>query len=157
MTEPTQTPNPSRLIQPRRLRRRRWIMAGIFALVFLAGMVAGSAVATRVITDQFRLRPRDPHAIPQRITRRMQRKLNLSDEQSRQIQTILTNRLDSLLAMHHGLKPQIKSEIQRTENEVAQVLTPSQAQKWRRWFNRRFREHWASPPPPPRGPPLNRK
>ncbi len=149
---PTENQNPGQptdgLARPRsRPWWKRWKLLVVLGLVFTAGVIAGGAGATCVITDRYCLRPRNTKALPQRMTRLMQWKLDLTDEQARQVETVLTQRLGTLLAMHRNMRPQVEAEIQRTAKEVEQYLTPQQAAKWRAWFTKRFRKHW--PPGPP--------
>ncbi len=144
MIEPT-SPDPNEhghLASGRQAKRHRWALFGVVVLVFLAGMVAGGAMALHTMTDRFHFRPKDPRAVPHRITRHMQRKLDLTDQQAQQVESILTRRFESLLALRRDLRPRIHAHFQQTENEVAQVLAPQQSRKWRKWFTRRFREHW---------------
>lgn len=136
------------LVRPRRVRRRRWTLVALFAVVFLSGMVAGGAVTMGVVTNRFHFRSKDPHAIPQRMARHMQRKLDLTDQQTQQVQAILTRRFESLMTLHRQLRPHIEAQFRGAQEEVAQCLTPEQAQQWRRWCTLRFHKHW--PPPPGR-------
>ncbi len=121
-------------------------MVLLAGLVFFAGAVVGGVSGAMFVKHRFHLRPKDPRLAPQRIARAMQWKLDLTEEQARGVEAVLADRLEVLLECHRQVYPRIEAEMMLAQEEVAQLLTPEQASQWRRWFSRRFREHWRPPP-----------
>ena len=146
---PEQLPRnePPSLVNPDQPRRRKVVLILLAVLLFAAGIVSGVGVSALSIKKRFHLRPRNPHTFPERVSQRLQWKFDLSDEKTQRIEAILSQRLDKLQQLHRDIHPAIEQEMRIAEEEVAQELTPDQARQWRKWFNRRCREHWSPPPP----------
>ncbi|MFH1092165.1 MAG: hypothetical protein V1742_11420 [Pseudomonadota bacterium] len=124
--------------------RRRWlptILLGVAILV--CGLVLGSGITVgavwRVIHKSFR----DPVRLTERIVRHMQRNLDLNEEQARKVKMILEKRMPAFVK----LRRQVREELEQVRRELAEVLTPEQAEKFNRDF-RRLDRRWLPPPAP---------
>jgi hypothetical protein len=75
----------------------------------------------------------------------MHRKLDLSDEQAAKVLAILTKRETALRSIIQEMQPKFEEQLQRAKDEVAAVLNPEQARKWRKRFDRvkaRWKRKW---------------
>lgn len=73
---------------------------------------------------------------PQRITDRVRGKLGISDEQAARIKAILSERQKAIQALRRQVQPQIEDELNQAREEVAALLNPEQAEKWRKRFDK---------------------
>lgn len=116
--------------RPGRSATRTTVVAAVLVVVtFIAGFVAG------VVTDRAMLhagRKRVPPFVGGAIVERLDRRLDLTDQQRAQIERILERRHARIDALWSGIRPRVRAEIQQTNEEIARVLTPEQ----RRIFNR---------------------
>lgn len=128
-------------------RRSIWIAAGVLALVFLAGGLAGAAISL------FARRPAFPHhpmmeriAIPdippaphapgggvfyKRLGDEFTEELDLSDEQAARVDSILESqrhKADSLLESMH---PRLKAVFDSTHADIEALLNEEQRERFR--------------------------
>ena len=129
-------------------RRLRLILMGTAILV--CGMLIGGAVTSRIAWKRFIDRTRSQDRITERIAGRLDRDLDLSDDQARRIRDIIHRHQKNLRDLHLQVKPQVEEELDQMKCEVDSVLTPEQVRQWNRRFQR-MHEHWINggPPPPP--------
>ena len=144
--------DPAPLPSPRVRRRRWWILALAFLLVFAGGFVTGGAGAMFVAFHRIQQVIQNPKEVPHRVTERLRRKLGLTDEQTRQVEAILQQHQEKLEALRTEMAPRMREHFDAMEEEIAAVLTEEQAREWREHF-RDFQRRWLPPPPPPHGPP----
>ncbi len=155
----TQSDNPSAVSPdvvkpvrtPRGVKCRRWRCAATLLAVFVCGVVVGSAATVYVINERFYLRSKEPASIPERLTRRLRREIDLTDPQAQQVQDILTRRMMQIMEIREQVRPQMEAQFQAVRHEVAQVLAGDQVQRWEQWFDdfrERRRKRWKSLAPP---------
>lgn len=103
-------------------------------VIFLCGILIGSGmtilIARRMIVKNFR----HPEGIPQRITKRMKRNLDLSDIQAEKVQQIISGHLRDLFQIRKETYPRVRKHLEELREEVADVLNEKQEQKWRERF-----------------------
>lgn len=145
MSEDATSPEPA--APPARRPRRRWLWALLGLLVFALGAVLGAAGALLVVRARVLHALRQPDELPQRITGRLRRKLDLTDEQAEQVRAILERRYAELARIRRFAQPRVEAQLEWVRKEVADVLTPDQAARWRERFDR-FRRVWIPPLPP---------
>ena len=125
--------------------RRRWVWTVLLALViFISGVLVGGGLSFKIITSGFKRSFQDPEVSAERITNRMKRRLDLTDEQCVQVRRIILERQKAFQSMRKQVRPQLEAEIEKTRRELAAVLTPDQARKWEKSF-RHFWEFWLPP------------
>ena len=153
-------------------RRSIWIAAGVLALVFLAGGLAGAAISL------FAGRPHFPrHRVMERIAmsdippaphgpgggvfyKRLgddfSEELDLDDEQRARVDSLLEvqrQKADSLLESMH---PRLKAVFDSTQADIEALLTEEQRERFREMQSRHqdllIRRRLPAPPEPP-GPP----
>lgn len=128
--------------------RRRWWVSLILVLVILAaGFVAGACTTVLVIVQRVRYAAQHPEEMPERVTARLERKLDLTDAQADKVLAILTERQKVLLAIRREVQPRVLAEIDLADQEITAVLDDSQKSKWRRLFTRLQRDWQPALPP----------
>jgi hypothetical protein len=135
-------------------RPRRSLTALAAILIFIAGTVCGGGVTWVVAVRHIRHAMQHPEEAPARITSFLRRRLDLSPEQSTQIERLVAEHQTHLQAIRRDTEPRIHHEMESLKQDIAQVLTPEQQLKWDRIFQEAI-ENWLPPPPPPppHGPP----
>ena len=117
--------------------KKRWWRTVLLGIVILVCGVAIGAGGTIVITRHLILHAiQHPEEAPQRITDRVRSKLGVSDEQAAQIKAILSKRQQAIHALRRQVQPQVEEELYQAREEVAALLKPEQADKWRKRFDR---------------------
>jgi len=125
--------------------RRRWVWTVLLALViFISGVLVGGGLSFKIITSGFKRSFQDPAVSAEHITKRMKRRLNLTDEQAVQVRRIILEQQEAFLSMRRQVRPQLEAQIEKTRRELATVLTPQQARKWEKRFNH-FLKFWLPP------------
>jgi Spy/CpxP family protein refolding chaperone len=139
---------------PARAPRRTLLIATVVVvLAFVAGVIVG-VVGTRVWQWRGgppRLHVQGVRVMSDRMVHRLDRELDLSDEQRAQIEKILEARTMRIDGLWTNVGPQVRIEIDATNAEIERVLNPEQRAKFQklkmRFQRRRMIVH---PPPPPR-------
>ena len=125
--------------------RRRWVWPVLLALViFVSGVLVGGGLTFKIITSGFKRSFQDPEVSAERITNRMKRRLDLTDEQFVQVRRIILEQQKAFQSMRKQVRPQLEAQIEKTRRELAAVLTPDQARKWEKSF-RHFLKFWLPP------------
>ena len=83
-----------------------------------------------------------------RVLKRLDRELDLSDDQRNQIGKILTARTKRIETLWGNVGPQVRREIDATNTEIERVLNPDQRAKFQK-LKMRFHRRPHPPPPPP--------
>jgi len=150
-SQKTATPDPP----PPRRRRRVWLMVLLSVVILLSGMAIGSGLTMLWIQRLVLRRFRHPERLPAEVTARLRRKLNLTDEQAKRVEEILRKRQEHMREIFREIGPRIRAERDSIRAEVAEVLTPEQAEKWNQYYED-MRRRWTiegrtRPGPPPLG------
>ena len=125
--------------------RRRWIWTVLLALViFISGVLVGGGLSFKIITSGFKRSFQDPAVSAERITNRMKKRLDLTEEQVVQVRRIILEQQKAFQSMRKQVRPQLEAQIEKTRRELATVLTPEQARKWEKRFNH-FLKFWLPP------------
>ncbi len=144
MSKDATAPEPA--ASPARRPRRRWLWALLGLLIFALGAVVGAAGTLLVVRVRVRHALQQPDELPQRITGRLRGTLALTDEQAEQVRAILERRYAELARIRRFAQPRVEAQLEWVRKEVADVLTPDQAARWREHFDR-FRRVWIPPLP----------
>jgi Spy/CpxP family protein refolding chaperone len=153
-------------------RRSIWIAAGVLALVFLAGGLAGAAISLFADRPHFpRQRMMERIALPEippaphgpggivfykRLGDEFGAELDLDEEQAARVDSMMQvqrQKADSLLESMH---PRLKALMDSTNADIEAILTEEQRERFRQMQERRhevlIRRRVPAPPQPP-GPP----
>ncbi len=131
-------------------RRRLWTI--LFALcIFICGVLVGGGLSFKIVTTGYKRAFQDPDLLAEKITRRMERRLNLNSDQVKQVREIIREQQKAFQSLHREFRPRLDRQIEKTRKELAKVLTPEQSRKWERSFARIQRFWLPSLPGEPRG------
>ncbi len=126
-------------------RRRVWTI--LLALgIFICGVLVGGGLTFKIVTVGYKRAFQKPDVLAEKITRRMERRLDLSSDQVKQVREIILEQQRAFQALHKEFRPRLDSQIEKTRGELAKVLTPEQMQKWEKTFAR-IQRFWLPPLP----------
>jgi hypothetical protein len=116
-------------------KRKRWRAFFLGIMILLCGMVIGAG-GTVVVMKRIILHAiQHPEEAPQRITDRVRNKLDLTEDQAAKVKAILTERQKKIQALRRQVQPEVQKELEKAKEDVAAVLKPDQAEKWRERFD----------------------
>lgn len=120
--------------QPGRRSHVKWLAALIVVAAFATGVLVGVAGdrVLMVVRHETHLSPAMMHGLVERIEKRLDRRLDLTPEQSRQVRAILDRHQQNILRVWRVARPQVQLEIESANSEIAAVLTPEQKAKFER-------------------------
>ena len=93
--------------------RRRWLTVVLSLLIFAAGFVVGGGTAVITVLRTVRQNIHHPERAPARITARLRRRLDLSDEQTRKVQAIVEHRQLALMEIRRQVQPRVMAELEK--------------------------------------------
>lgn len=137
---------------PRRNATRTTIIAVIVILVTFAAGIAVGILVDRVAFR--RAHDRVPRFATSAMAARLDRHLDLTDEQRTQIEAILERRHSRINSLWSEVRPHVRREIEQTNQEIARVLTPEQRARFEKMkmrlgpHHRGPRHHDRHRPPP---------
>lgn len=105
-----------------------WIAALVLLLTFAAGFAGGVAAHRAFVVRHHAPSPRAVNA----MVRHLDRALDLSDAQRKQIEDILSRRRDRIESLWSSVRPRVRAEVEATNAEIERVLTPEQRAKFDR-------------------------
>ncbi|MEW6355595.1 MAG: hypothetical protein AB1696_04660 [Planctomycetota bacterium] len=129
-------------------RRRTVLMVLLGGVILLSGIVIGSGLTLLWLQHTLLYMVHHPEGAPKTISLHLQRKLNLTDEQTRRVEAILRERQKDTQALRREVQPRVEEQLAKARDEVAAVLTSEQAKKWNAYFDA-MQEKWLPPAPPP--------
>lgn len=123
----------------------RQLVLGLVILLCGIAIGAGGALILGREALVHTIRGRDPN--PHELTGRMGERLNLTAEQRKRVEAIVSERMGAVREIREESRPRIGEQMQLMQKEVAEVLSDEQKAEWRRWF----REVQRARPGPPSG------
>ena len=127
-------------------RRRWWVHLLLSLVIFASGGAVGVGVTLIVLRNGVLYALHHPREMPVKIAAGMRRPLRLSDEQVRQVERILSQRQQVLQDIRRRVQPEVEAELDRVEQQVAEVLDNQQRERWHEHFTR-LRGIWLPPLP----------
>jgi Spy/CpxP family protein refolding chaperone len=124
-------------------RRRLW-NALLALVIFVAGVGVGSGLTYRNVSGHFKKHFHEPLTLADKITHRMKKRLDLTDEQTVQVRNILLENLKEFQSIRAEIRPRLNAQIEKTQNELEAVLTPEQSRKLELRFHE-LRRFWLPP------------
>lgn len=117
--------------------RRDWIRPAVFGVVMLlCGAVIGSGLTVIGVRKEAERVKENPRWLSETAAKRMDRDLDLTDEQSVRVREIFSahhERVRAIRREHHGRARELFGELQ---SEIEAVLTLEQAEEWRERMQR---------------------
>ena len=98
----------------------------VVVAAFMAGILVGIAADHLFLMHH----PRIPRHASHMLVSRLDRRLDLTDDQEKKIEAIIARRHERMNAIWAQARPRVHAEIEATNNEIAQVLTPEQRVKF---------------------------
>jgi hypothetical protein len=145
----TNEPSPIETNQlPAPAPQRRWTTVLAAVLIFGAGLASGVGLTVVVAVHRLQHAIHHPEEAPARVAHMLQRRLGLSTEQESRIETIVAKRQAELTAIRQQFHPQIAHQLDELHQEIGEVLTAPQRERWASMFSE-FRERWLPAAPPP--------
>lgn len=112
---------------------KRWTATALLALAFLLGMVVGGLGSELLHVKRmasWHHRSDEPPGFGL-LAHRLERRLELSPEQARQVEEILDRARRDLWDMHREVRPRIHRRLAEARSEMEAVLTPEQREELR--------------------------
>lgn len=109
------------------------IIAAVLVFVaFVSGVLVGIA-GDRLYLMRARHEGRPlPHPSPKFIADRLERRLDLTPQQRKEVEAILNRHGQAIEAISAMTRPRVHTEIQQANAEIERVLTPEQREKFDR-------------------------
>ena len=127
-----ETAGEKREIVPPPPRRRRGCLTFILViLVFIFGMICGSGLTVFGVVRRVRRDMASPERRPQRATRHIARKLDLTPEQEEKVRAILLQQHEEFKGLRRDAGPRIVKRLVETDRAIREVLSPEQERQWR--------------------------
>jgi hypothetical protein len=127
--------------------RRRWVTVLAAVLIFAAGLASGVGLTVMVAVHRLQYAIHHPEQAPSRVAHVIKRRLGLNAEQETKIESIVAKRQAELLAIRQRFHPQIAEQLDELHQEIGELLTAPQRERWSTMFGE-FRERWLPPAPP---------
>ncbi len=106
--------------------RTTFVAVLVLVLTFGAGFIGGAAVHHLVFAHREQMAPFAMRAMVNRLDRR----LDLTDAQRKQVEEIIRRHHASINAIWTDARPRVRQELQAANREIEQVLTPEQRTKY---------------------------
>ncbi len=126
-------------------KKKRWRSFLLGVLILVSGMAIGTGGTVVVMKHIILHAIQHPEKVPQRITDRMRGKLDLTEDQAAKVKAILTERQKKIQDLLRQIQPEVDKEFEKAKEDVAAILKPGQAEKWRERFDR-LRIWFPAPP-----------
>ena len=112
------------------------------AVIFVAGGISGAVIAWGSANQARKGRPTmTMEGVCDSMKKRLQRELNLTEDQVKKIQPILDQTAREMNAIHRKGLDDIGQVIKKSNAEIAKELTPEQQAKWAE-MEKQKREHF---------------
>ena len=131
----TQTPT---IEKPRR-KRRLWLKILLIILVLFSGIIIGAGGTAIAVGRTLRTVFEQPQRLPEIMTRNMQRRLRLTDEQADKVRAVLETRIANIREIMKETHPRLRAEIEAMHDEISTILDENQREKWEQRFRRFYR------------------
>jgi Spy/CpxP family protein refolding chaperone len=122
-------------------KRRPWRHSLVLGFVILLCGAAIGSVVTALVIEERPARGRRTERLPEQIAEKMQRKYNLTDDQTKQILTVFQEHWKKLTEIRAEVQPRVEAEHEALRATVENILTPEQAAQWRKEFEQ-MRRPW---------------
>lgn len=112
-------------------KKTRTVAVALLVLTFVVGAIAGVVADRLVLFRQHRLLPtHGVRMVTSRVLNRLDRELDLTPPQRRQIGAILEKRQQAMEKSWTSIQPQVRAELERTDQEIQRTLNPEQRKKF---------------------------
>lgn len=141
MSAPETAGETREMAPPPRRRRRGCLTFVLVVSVFVFGMICGSGLTVFGVVRHVRRDMANPDRRPQRATRHIARKLDLTPEQEEKVRAILLEQHKEFRQLRREAGPRIVRRMVETDRAIREVLTPTQERQWRALVER-WKRQW---------------
>ena len=107
------------------------VAAIVVVIAFISGALIGAAGDRIYLVVTHQIFPRNMSGpMSHRIAARLSRELDLTAQQRASVEAILDRRAHRIESIWSSVRPQVRAEIDQTNAEIAQLLTPEQRVKF---------------------------
>ncbi|HVC97313.1 MAG TPA: hypothetical protein VND64_26770 [Pirellulales bacterium] len=117
----------------------------VWAFWFAMGSATGAMGAVIVINNQMDQKLRQPERWPRHMVESMRGELDLTEEQTAQVQEIVNQHHKAIGKIWADAGPRFRAELKTMEDQVAGVLSGEQQQRWHEWLETRRRRVCPNP------------
>jgi len=97
-------------------------------------MIIGSGLTVRILWVKIIENIHNTDRLHDRLIHRAKKRLDLTEEQIRQVHYILQKHQNHILDIRKEIGPKIITEFVTLRDDIDAILTPSQSEKWHRWL-----------------------
>ena len=126
--------------------RRRWVTVLLVLVIFISGMIVGGGATIVVAVRNIQYAIKNPSVVPERATVRLQRALDLDEQQTVEVREVLSDLQRRLQQIRGRVYPEVQQELAEARSAISAVLDDEQKAAWDELFER-VRERWFPPPP----------
>lgn len=112
--------------------RLRSVLLGL--LILVTGIAIGAGSTALIIHRMVVSAIKHPERIPDTITERIKNKLDLTEDQASEINSIIKKRQKAIQAIRRHFQPQIEKELDETKEEIVSRIPPDKAKQFRDRF-----------------------
>ncbi|MEM7477845.1 MAG: hypothetical protein AAF483_22900 [Planctomycetota bacterium] len=106
------------------------VQAIVLLIVFAGGIGVGAVGASRYILTRMQHYRANPDVLPAEITDTLTSRLGLTEDQSKAVLAVITNRHGRIEEVRQASSPEIHAEFDLLEDDVAALLNETQKQRW---------------------------
>jgi TolA-binding protein len=99
-------------------------------VILAAGVAIGAGLTYMALSSQKDRYGQEPELFAEHMLRQLGRELNLTPQQRRRLDPILQNHFKTLNDIRAGVRPQIVSQLEQLNSDIASVLDIEQTQLW---------------------------
>ena len=123
---------------------KRWVawlaVVGLFLVGIVIGAVGSQIYQARPTAPPWAARGgRDHPPRHLRFLHRLERRLDLTDEQSRRIAAVLEESRSEGAAIRREVAPRVEAQMRRARERIEEILTPAQREEFHRMVRRNRR------------------
>ena len=115
----------------------KWKVGIIVSLIFVLGYIAG--MGTLISLWYFKMSSFTYMGSPTRIMNRLNKTLNLTQEQKVMVEKTVRQTRKDLLKLRDEIKPKIKNRLERSQNDISTILSEEQRRKFDQFVEKRLK------------------
>jgi septal ring factor EnvC (AmiA/AmiB activator) len=121
---------------------RHWTWSVLIgAAILVCGIIIGVCLTLIVVRNRVIELIQHPEKRTEAMVARLDRALDLRDEQRAEIRDILQRHRSEFNEIRREVGPRVKNQIEALDRDISEVLTDEQRQKWDRYL-KRLRRLW---------------
>lgn len=114
-------------------------------LFMICGLIIGAGMTVYIMDNTIRDLLTQPDQLPERLLRQMDRRLDLTEAQRLQAESIVAEHFVTFDELRRQVQPEIQATLDSLRDDVAEILDPDQRETWRANFER-IRDKWQPGP-----------